>query len=172
MADSVLSRGISRYQYFLGKWHARLLTVLATYLVMGLLAMVGGHFLLKADLDLMGSLVALITVAALLAAVISCGVTVSAMTNSTVMGIAMLWIILYGGGYRTGTAAEDVLTPNRVLSTLPHIVHDGAYDIQKLSNLMGLSARFQSHWLSSALFLSPGEMSEATPHPCPSHRCR
>src|SRR5262249_24129227 len=28
MADSVLSRGISRYQYFLGKWHARLFTVL------------------------------------------------------------------------------------------------------------------------------------------------
>src|SRR5215207_1106353 len=31
MADSVLSRGISRYQYFLGKWHARLSIVLLTY---------------------------------------------------------------------------------------------------------------------------------------------
>src|SRR5262249_12226119 len=28
LADSVLSRGISRYQYFMGKWHARLATVL------------------------------------------------------------------------------------------------------------------------------------------------
>ena len=27
MADSVLSRGISRHQYFLGKWHARLAAV-------------------------------------------------------------------------------------------------------------------------------------------------
>src|SRR5579871_3801019 len=35
VADSVLSRGISRYQYFLGKWHARLVAVLATYLVLG-----------------------------------------------------------------------------------------------------------------------------------------
>ena len=33
IADSVLSRGISRYQYFLGKWHARLTLVLATYFV-------------------------------------------------------------------------------------------------------------------------------------------
>src|SRR5262249_11826979 len=31
MADSVLSRGISRYQYYLGKWHARLATILGTY---------------------------------------------------------------------------------------------------------------------------------------------
>src|SRR5436305_4978370 len=34
MADSVLSRGISRHQYFLGKWHSRLVTVLATFVVL------------------------------------------------------------------------------------------------------------------------------------------
>ena len=27
LADSVLSRGISRYQYFFGKWHARLVVI-------------------------------------------------------------------------------------------------------------------------------------------------
>src|ERR1700736_2515565 len=30
-ADSVLSRGISRYQYFLGKWHSRLVSILGTF---------------------------------------------------------------------------------------------------------------------------------------------
>src|SRR5581483_2171603 len=33
MADSVLSRGISRYQYYLGKWHARLMTMLGAYMI-------------------------------------------------------------------------------------------------------------------------------------------
>ena len=42
MADSVLSRGISRYQYFLGKLHSRLLLVLTTYLAMCLVAGVLG----------------------------------------------------------------------------------------------------------------------------------
>ena len=37
MADSVLSRGISRFQYFLGKWHARLAVILGTFFVMALL---------------------------------------------------------------------------------------------------------------------------------------
>ena len=31
VADSVLSRGISRHQYFLAKWHARLVVVTATF---------------------------------------------------------------------------------------------------------------------------------------------
>src|ERR1700730_7589060 len=59
MADSVLSRGISRYQYFLGKWHARLAVVLGTFLVIALLAMLGSIILLHSEnMDLRGSLLA------------------------------------------------------------------------------------------------------------------
>src|SRR6478735_6513283 len=35
VADSVLSRGISRHQYFLAKWHARLFVVLTTFTALG-----------------------------------------------------------------------------------------------------------------------------------------
>src|SRR5437868_8755031 len=34
LADSVLSRGISRHQYFLAKWHARLVVVVLTFAAM------------------------------------------------------------------------------------------------------------------------------------------
>ncbi len=99
MADSVLSRGISRYQYFLGKWHARLAIVLGTFLVVGLAAVLCSFFLLHEDLSFGGSLVALLTVTALLSVVISGGVTVSAVFNSTLLAIAILWITLYGAGF-------------------------------------------------------------------------
>src|SRR5580698_6077173 len=78
MADSVLSRGISRYQYFLGKLHGRLATVLGTYLILAGISLVSGLFFLHEDLSLGGSVVALVTVAVLLSTVITCGVTVSA----------------------------------------------------------------------------------------------
>src|SRR5205085_9265460 len=83
MADSVLSRGISRYQYFLAKWHARLVAVLSTFLAMGVVALAGSFLFLHGDLSLPGSLVALATIVTLLAAVTTCGVTVSAIANST-----------------------------------------------------------------------------------------
>jgi len=66
MADSVLSRGISRYQYFLGKWHARLAAILGTFFVMSALWLVASFFLLHQELKLSGALVALVTVAGLL----------------------------------------------------------------------------------------------------------
>jgi ABC-type transport system involved in multi-copper enzyme maturation permease subunit len=139
MADSVLSRGISRYQYFLGKWHARLVAVLGTFLLLGTGALVGSFFLLHEDLSLAGSAVALLTVAALLAAVISCGVTVSAMSNSTVVGIAVLWLALYGAGFALMLLPENVPSPDRVLNRLPYVLR-GYYDLRSAGRLVGWSA--------------------------------
>jgi hypothetical protein len=132
MADSVLSRGISRYQYFMGKLHARLFAILVTYFLMGGVALAASFFLLHEDLSWSGSLVALATVAALLATVITCGVTVSAMVNSSVIGIAVLWIIVYGTGF--------ALPPlHRGLNNLPHVLR-GYYDLTAQGRLMGCAA--------------------------------
>ncbi len=128
MADSVLSRGISRYQYFLGKWHARIAVVLGTFFFTGLFALLGSHFFLHEDLNLGGSLVALITIMALLATVTTCGVTVSAISNSTLLGIALLWIGLYGLGYTLTRLPTNYITPAFVLSSLPYVLQ-GNYDV-------------------------------------------
>jgi ABC-2 type transport system permease protein len=139
MADSVLCRGISRYQYFLGKWHARLATVLGTFLLMGVGALIGSWCLLYEDLSPAGSLVALAAVCAVLAFVITCGVTVSAMTSSTLLSIAVLWIGLYGTGFALSLLPPHIPSPDRALSTLPHVLH-GEYDLAALGRLAGGSA--------------------------------
>src|SRR5215475_12963011 len=51
VADSVLSRGISRHQYFLAKWHARLVVVTATFALLAAGMLLGGYFLFKADAE-------------------------------------------------------------------------------------------------------------------------
>jgi ABC-type transport system involved in multi-copper enzyme maturation permease subunit len=138
MADSVLSRGISRYQYFLGKWHARLVAVMATFLIMGLLVLAGSFFLFNQDLNWGGSLVALFTLVAFLAVVATCGVTVSAISNSTVLGIAVLWLVLYGVGFALSLLPAPMMTPVRVLDNLPNTLR-GYYDIAVLGKLIGWS---------------------------------
>ncbi len=135
VADSVLSRGISRYQYFLGKWHARLSAVLLTYLVLGAVGLAGSLFFLQEDLSLLGSAVALLTVAAVLGAVISCGVAVSAVSNSTLAGIAVLWLVLYGGGFALSLVPPPFPSPDRVLHSLPEIVR-GHYHLAALGRLI------------------------------------
>jgi ABC-type transport system involved in multi-copper enzyme maturation permease subunit len=138
MADSVLSRGISRYQYFLGKWHARLLAVVGTFLTMGLLALAGSFFFFHEDLRFDGSLIALATLLAFLAVVTTCGVTVSAISNSTMLGIAVLWLVLYGVGFSLALLPAHIMTPVRVLDNLPNTLR-GYYDLGVLGRLIGWS---------------------------------
>jgi ABC-type transport system involved in multi-copper enzyme maturation permease subunit len=136
MADSVLSRGISRHQYFLGKWHARLATVLGTFFILGVLMLISAMLLLHEDLSWHGSLVGLAAIAALLGAVITCGVTVSAIANSTVLGIAVLWSILCAAGVLLSFLPSRYPTPDRTLLRLPYILQ-GHYDFTSLSQFVG-----------------------------------
>ncbi len=138
MADSVLSRGISRYQYFLGKWHARLAAVLGTYLVLAGFALVSGLFFLHEDLSLGGSIVALATVAVLLSTVITVGVTVSAVANSTLTGIAVLWGVLFGGGFILSLLPDQYRALDKLVQNLPYMFR-GHYNLALIGRLTAWS---------------------------------
>ena len=139
MADSVLSRGISRYQYFLAKWHARLVTILGTFFAMGVVTLASSFFLVQEDLSLIGSLVALLTIAVVLAVVVTCGVTVSAMSQSTVLAIAVLWICLYGAGFALWFLPSEPFSAKQFLSSLQYTLQ-GKYDIHDLGRLASWSS--------------------------------
>ena len=135
MADSVLSRGISRYQYFLGKWHARLAVVVGTFLLMGSLAVLGGYIFLNDDLSFRGCAAALAMIAAVLAVIVSCGVSVSAISNSTVVGIAVVWGTVYGAGFLLTLLPSTYPAPDRLLVNLPNVLR-GYYDVHLLIRLL------------------------------------
>jgi ABC-type transport system involved in multi-copper enzyme maturation permease subunit len=145
LADSVLSRGISRRSYYLGKWHARLAAVLGAYFILSTAALAGSMAIMREDVTLDGCLVGLLTVGAVLGFVVSAGVAVSAMANNTLLAVSMLWVALYGGGLAL-TSLRKVLppgilavTPDQVLTRLPHILC-GEYDLPALSGLAGWCA--------------------------------
>jgi ABC-2 type transport system permease protein len=122
LADSILSRGISRYQYFMGKWHGRLILVLVTHLVLSGVALACGWFVLHEKLSITGSVLAVLVVAAMLAVVVSLSVAVSAMVNNTLAGISILWMIMYGGGIALSHLPEGFPSVNHTLQMLPWIL--------------------------------------------------
>ena len=136
MADSVLSRGISRYQYFLGKLHSRLVVILSTFFVLAVVALGGAFLLLHSDsLTIMGSLVAVALVGALLVMVITCSVSVSALSTSTVMSITLVWLVLYGVGFLMSLLPAHYPAPDRALQSLPNVLK-GFYDLHMISRLV------------------------------------
>src|SRR6516162_5919908 len=139
LADSVLSRGISRYQYFLAKWHARLAAVLGTFGFLASLMLIASYFLLHENLSLAGGIAALLLIAAFFMVVVSFGVALSSLCNSTLLGMSVLWMLLYGGGILLELLPKSLPTPDRVLQQMPEILQ-GRYDSNAVLNLLAVSA--------------------------------
>jgi hypothetical protein len=102
---------------------------------MAVLWLVATYFFLHEDMAWDGALLALVTVAALLGAVITCGVAVSAVVNSTVVGMAVLWLALYGTGFLLSVLPDRFPAPERTLNTLPYVLR-GYYDLGLLCRIM------------------------------------
>lgn len=139
VADSVLSRGISRHQYFFAKWHSRLVIVTATFAVLATAVLAATYFLFRSDaesdLSFVGGLMAILTVCAVLVAIVSWGVTIGSLTNSAVLGITVFWLVLYGVGFLLTLLPESYPSPDRELSRLKFVLM-GQYNTALLTNLI------------------------------------
>ena len=138
VADAVLSRGISRHQYFLAKWHARLFVVVSTFAALAAVILTLHHFLFDPDLTTAGGAVAVAHVALVLTVVVSWGVTVGALTSGTVTGITLFWFLLYGGIVILSLLPEPYPTPDRMLGKL-HFILRGEYDPAVLVQVAGIT---------------------------------
>ena len=135
VADAVLSRGISRRQYFLAKWHARLAMVLVTFGALAGAVLVANQWLLSADLTVRGALVGCLLVAAGLTVVVTCGVTIGALANGTVLGITVFWLLLYGGLLAASFLPDSYPSPQRVLVGLRAVLR-GLYDPDEVGRVL------------------------------------
>jgi hypothetical protein len=57
------------------------------------------------------------------------------------VGIAVLWLLLYGGGFTLSLLPATYLTPDRILQRLPHVLR-GYYSLDDLGRLVGWSCLF------------------------------
>ena len=136
LADSVLSRGISRFQYYLGKWHGRLLAILGTHVALGLVGLAAAKMFLHEDIHITGGLAALGISAAMLAVVISLGVMVSALVPNSFAAIAVLWVILYGGGMLLSSLPDGAHSPGWTLEQLPFVLR-GQFHLEIFKKVLG-----------------------------------
>jgi ABC-2 type transport system permease protein len=129
IADSVLSRGISRYQYFLAKWHSRLVMILGTFVAVATLVLFTFAIAFHSEvtgggtnLTLYGGLAGIFVIACGLAVVVSWGVSIGAMAHSTVTGVTIFWLGLFGGLVLLSQLPSDYATPERMLDELKRVL--------------------------------------------------
>jgi ABC-2 type transport system permease protein len=139
VADAVLCRGISRHQYFMAKWHARMAVVVTTFVAIAAPVLALHAALFDSLVTPDGAAVAIALVALGLTAVVSWGVTVGALANSTIASVTGFWLVLYGGGALTALLPASYPSPDRVLSRLPFVLH-GEYDLGVVARVAAVAA--------------------------------
>lgn len=137
VADSILSRGISRRQYFAAKWHARTVVLLLAFAGLAAGVLTAYHYLLEPDLSFAGCAVGIAVAMAVLAAVIAWGVTVGAMSKGTVIGITIFWLVLFGSLFLLSFLPSPFPTGAGLLATLRTTLR-GNYDPAKVAQVIGV----------------------------------
>jgi hypothetical protein len=137
IADSILSRGISRHQYFLAKWHSRTLVLLATFAGMSAVVLTAYHYLLEPDVTWRGGVAVTMIALGILAAVIAWGVTVGALANGTVIGLTVYWLVLFGSLFLLSFLPDPFPSPSYVITQMRSILR-GYYDPLNIAKVVGL----------------------------------
>lgn len=138
VADAVLCRGISRHQYFLAKWHARVFVVVSTFVVLAAAILTLHDFLFDPDLTASGGAVAVGLVALMLTVIVSWGVTIGALASGTVTGITLFWVLLYGGLALLSLLPVSYSTPEHLLGLLKNILKS-QYDSSRMVEFAGIA---------------------------------
>jgi hypothetical protein len=136
VADSVLSRGISRHQYFLAKWHARSLALLAAFAGMAAAVLTAYHFLLEPDVSLGGGVAATLIAVGVLAAVVAWGVTIGALANGTVIGLTVFWLALFGTLFLTSFLPDPFPSPGYLIAQMRSTLR-GQFDPLTVAKVVG-----------------------------------
>src|SRR5207244_10332128 len=107
-----------------------------TFLFLAGIALGGAYALLHSDsMTITGSFMAVAVVAALLVLVITSGVSVSALSTSTVVSITLVWLLLYGVGFLMSMLPAHYPAPDRALQNLPNVLR-GYYDMSMIGRLI------------------------------------
>ncbi len=147
VADSILSKAVSRYEYILAKLTSRLMTVLGLYLVVILppVYIISRHA--QDGLDGAGVAWAVLLIATTLVLLTSLALTFSALINRTLVVVVVVWFLWYVAGALFALLGVDFLSPLLIVESLPAMMQGDFALADQLRVLVGFAS------LSSLLVL-------------------
>ena len=133
VADSILSKAVTRYEYILAKLFAPLIVVLGLYLLAIALPLyvVARGALPVEELDSAGLAWGVGLVAAILFTLTALSVAFSALFNRTLVAVIVVLILWYGAGIGLAALGAEILSPVFIVEQLPAIIQ-GDYESGEL----------------------------------------
>ncbi len=140
VADSILSKAVTRYEYILAKMTSRLITVLGLYLVVILPAAYLIPRYTQNDLTTRGVVWAVVLVGMILVLLTNLGVTFSTLFNRTLVAVVVVWLLWYAASAIFALLEVQYLSPVNIIEGLPAVLqgHYAVADQQRVLAGFGL----------------------------------
>ena len=139
LADSIMSKSVTRTDYVLAKFASRISYTLVTFFLVTALLVGLGLKLEGGDYDALGLLSAVLVAALLLATLTALGVGFSIAIPNSVMAIIALLVLWYSMTALFPVVGFDVLSPGSIMGTLPDLIR-GVWDTGVSESIIGLGA--------------------------------
>ncbi len=142
VADSILSKAVTRYEYILAKMTSRLITVLGLYLVVVLPSAYIIPRYSQDDLTGTGVAWAVLLMGMILVLLTNLSVTFSALFNRTLVAVVVVWLLWYAASAIFTLLEVEYLSPMQIIESLPAVLR-GDYavaDQQRILAGFGLPA--------------------------------
>lgn len=142
LADAILSRAVTRDDYLLAKFAARLFGVAAVFLAVVVPLVVLAARYADNDLSPAGTALGVGLVLCLLLFLSALGVALSAMLNNTLFAVATLAVAWYFAGAAFSFLEVGFLSPEEIVNDLEDIVvgrYDVGREVARLGTLYALS---------------------------------
>ncbi|MBI5961173.1 MAG: hypothetical protein HY866_20720 [Chloroflexi bacterium] len=120
VADSILSKAVTRYEYILAKLTSRLLAVIALYLASAITsAYLLSRYAVTSDLDTPGVVYSISLIGMLLVLLTSLAVAFSTFFDRSSVAIVITWILWIAAGAICALFKLENLSPVHILERLP-----------------------------------------------------
>lgn len=126
VADSVLSKAVTRYEYILAKMLSRVLTVLGVYLLVAVPSALLAHRYDNGELTRAGMIWGVALIGSIMMLLTSLSVTFSTIFNRTLVAMMAAWFLWYVAGGIFAVLELEYLSPLHIVENLPDILQ-GVY---------------------------------------------
>jgi ABC-2 type transport system permease protein len=150
IADSILSKSVTRYEYILAKFSGRLILVLGLYLIV---AIPGGLLLASnADNDMTnaGAVWGIVSVGMMLLLLTSLSVGLSTLFNRTLVALMVVWFLWYVSSGLFALIQLDFMSPLHIVDTLSATLR-GEYETGDQVRIVGIFGLLSVVTISGAI---------------------
>ena len=115
VGESILCRGVSRWQYYIGKVIGRVSLTVGSFIILTMAAIILSLAKCHNDLSFWGTVEALIKGSLFLGAVAAISVAGSSWFRNPLLAVAVAWMVVYGFGIMVSLLQIDRLSPVRFI---------------------------------------------------------